>query len=559
MGRKAIAPLNRTGFTNRRTGHGDYDLFVLPPRSPTSIYRHAAPSGPWPWMDFDSDTTFVRPLRTESPVDTTWRGYPYNLFRNWTSDQVRRSKIVSGCAQLDSCCIHKVDVLSDGKIDDGLEDQVYSVSRETVDKYWESLLESRPSHVRVRALFLDSLTLPVLQMLGTKYNIEPFFFSSSINWIPSRYQDEMCPGEGDHLTITLPFISLMQNVTNLVSPNSVKSISAKPPPPFTDIQASLFLQSSNNILVQDLLSIHMVRTPASSTIISYHPSSSSQRTSAKRLRSLVQRAGQNLYWQRVFSKSNDPTFLLLAILWYVLYSWDEAFEALYNHTNWLESRVLSTTDIGLTSELHNVRAHLLHYQSLLQDFRRSISFIKRTPNPAMDVISHSERKESADLLAKECGNLIYEIDRLESRRFVQSSRLKNVIDFAFAIVNIEDSRHTQRLAETTVKDSASMKQISYLTAIFLPASFVAGVFGMNVSEINPGTAESLIHYIEATIALTIFTAWLIVSLQSHSSVHKEGSGLWRRVLWPVFFVKDRIVGTLEKRKGDAAGGYVVPV
>ncbi|KAG6331352.1 hypothetical protein ID866_7738 [Astraeus odoratus] len=289
----------------------------------------------------------------------------------------------------------------------------------------------------------------------------------------------------------------------------------------------------------------MVRSPKSSTIISYHPSPGRQRTSAKRLRSLVQRAGQNLYWQRIFSTSNDPTFLLLAILWYVLYSWDEAFEALYTHTNWLESRVLSTSNIGLTSELHNVQAHLLQYQSLLQDFRRSVSFIKHTPNPCMDAatVSASERKESAELLSRECGNLIYEIDRLEARRFVQSSRLKNVMDFAFAIVNIEDSRHTQRLAEAT---------ISYLTAIFLPASFVAAVFGMNVSEINPSSAESLVHYVEATILLTVLTAWLIVSLQSHSSIHKEGSSLWRRIWWPIFFVKDRVEGALARFKESSA-------
>lgn len=362
------------------------------------------------------------------------------------------------------------------------------------------------------------------------------------------------------LTITLPFVGLLQNVTNLVSPSSIRSISAKPHPPFADIQASLFLQSSNNVLVQELLSIHIVRTLQSSTIVSYYPRSISQRTSAKRLRTLVQRAGQNTYWQRIFSKSNDPTFLLLAILWYVQYSWDEAFEALYDHTNWLESRVLSTNNISLTGELHNVQAHLLNYQSLLQDFRRSITFIKHTPNPAMDgVVSRSECRQSADLLSRECGNLIYEIDRLESRRYVQSNRLKNIIDFAFAIVNIEDSRHTQRLAETTVKDSASMKQISYLTAIFLPASFVAGVFGMNVTEINPGSAQSMIHYIEATISLTIFTTWLIILLQSHSSIHKEGSSLWRRMCWPIFFVTDHVKAAHEKLRGETTGGYVLPV
>jgi len=65
----------------------------------------------------------------------------------------------------------------------------------------------------VRSLFVDDLTPSVLRMLGTKYgesfacllalkvvfryNIEPFFFTSSINWIPSRYQEAPMHGQGD--------------------------------------------------------------------------------------------------------------------------------------------------------------------------------------------------------------------------------------------------------------------------------------------------------------------------------------------------------------------------
>lgn len=32
-----------------------------------------------------------------------------------------------------------------------------------------------------------------------RYNIEPFFFSSSLSWIPSRFQEEVRPGLGDRM------------------------------------------------------------------------------------------------------------------------------------------------------------------------------------------------------------------------------------------------------------------------------------------------------------------------------------------------------------------------
>ena len=75
------------------------------------------------------------------------------------------------------------------------------------------------------------------------------------------------------------------------------------------------------MLSTDLLAIHMVRNVESSTIISYHPESTSESASspAKRLHSLMRLVGDSVYWQNIFSNSKDPTFLFLAMLWYALY------------------------------------------------------------------------------------------------------------------------------------------------------------------------------------------------------------------------------------------------
>lgn len=93
------------------------------------------------------------------------------------------------------------------------------------------------------------------------------------------------------------------------------------------------LYSRSNILLDgdilsiDLLAIHMIRDPKTSTIISYHPES----PSAQRFHSLMLLVGKSVYLQKIFSESRDPTFLFLAILWYALYEWDESFESLQNH------------------------------------------------------------------------------------------------------------------------------------------------------------------------------------------------------------------------------------
>ncbi|KAG2337523.1 hypothetical protein BDR05DRAFT_895097, partial [Suillus weaverae] len=407
-------------------------------------YHHAAPSGPWPWMDFDidADLTLNRNNTPASPgaVDgQSWRGYPEALFGNWKLDQVKRGKMLSNCSELDTCSVHWLDVLTDGTfmvLDGEGRDQTSRVTPERINEFWELLQTPRPANIRVRALFVDNLSMSVLQMLGTRYNIEPFFFSSSLNWIPSHYQEEVRPGKGDHITITLPFLRTMQNpVTRPPTPTTPGSVRSIPSQHIStgrlfslvlrslpakvllqdehqiiDTQAALSL-SCGNILLLDLLAIHMVRSEDLSTIISYHPSSSLRRPSPKRLHSLVYCAGQSVYWQKIFAQSKDSTFLFLTILWYALYAWDQAFESLYTHINWLESQVLLTNNINLTRKLHIIQAHLLQYQSLLQDFQKSIEFLHKTPNPAMDSDKYSpcERKDSMELMARECANLLSEI------------------------------------------------------------------------------------------------------------------------------------------------------
>jgi hypothetical protein len=98
-----------------------------------------------------------------------------------------------------------------------------------------------------------------------------------------------------------------------------------------------FILSDNKVLLLDLLAIHMVRERNNSTIISFHLPKEDCTTSAKDLHARVRFAGESVYWQNIFKKSDDPTFVFLVILWHALYTWDEALEGLYIHFCWLVS------------------------------------------------------------------------------------------------------------------------------------------------------------------------------------------------------------------------------
>jgi len=104
-------------------------------------------------------------------------------------------KAITEYVQEMPCVCHQVDVDTDGLFTN--PGPVVAKHGEEND-IWERLItEKRPDNVRVRALFIQNMSGPILQMLGAKYNIEPFFWSSSLNWIPSRFQEEIQPGIGD--------------------------------------------------------------------------------------------------------------------------------------------------------------------------------------------------------------------------------------------------------------------------------------------------------------------------------------------------------------------------
>ncbi|KAG6918782.1 hypothetical protein DXG01_011533 [Tephrocybe rancida] len=540
----------------------------MPPRIPAPSHRHAAPSGPWPFLDLD-DHIDPKQLVDKEPspsiqhcdhqdankCNRCWTGYPQSLFPNWTPAQQKRSRISKVVERVhDTCTIHYVDVNEKGEF---AMSESMVVPPSGTDAHWEFMRKPRPKGTRLRAMFLENISGPVLQMLGTKYNIEPFYFSSSIGWIPSRYEEEVKLGHSDHITISLTFIRTMRNPTTVPpSPRSSYAASTtslqqhKPTDPGIDTQAPLVILSSDRILLPDLLSLHMVRSHMNSTIISYHPSQEHRTTTASSLHSRLNAAGHSVYWNTMFAEHDDPTFVFLSLLWYALYAWDEALEVLYTHICSVESRVIHTNDINFTQELHVIQAHLLHYESLLDDFRKTVVFVLDTPYPGLDnpsLYKPEHRDRSKELMKKECNNLLSEIERLEKARRMQGRRLKNVMNLGFSSVNIEDSRHMQKLTEAAVKDSAAMKQVAYLTMFFLPASLVAGIFGMNVKEINPSSDGTFRHYFAAAIPLTVLTCWVIIAFQFRPgrSESEEPSLAWRilgRIGWPVtmameFFAK----------------------
>lgn len=58
-------------------------------------------------------------------------------------------------------------------------------------------------------VYAASLLIHIAEMFNTRFKIEPFFFSSSLNWIPSRYQEDVRHKQGDRELLSSPLSVMM--------------------------------------------------------------------------------------------------------------------------------------------------------------------------------------------------------------------------------------------------------------------------------------------------------------------------------------------------------------
>lgn len=137
-------------------------------------------------MDFRyvGSTTATRDVA----IEESWPGYPQKLFGNWTPDQVKRSQMLTKCSNNQRSTIYWMDVLDNGKFEcSSIENgHISTVATGDLEQFWRILqgevclvlslvsvwvkdgILQRPGNIRVRSLFVDDLTSPVLKMLGTK-------------------------------------------------------------------------------------------------------------------------------------------------------------------------------------------------------------------------------------------------------------------------------------------------------------------------------------------------------------------------------------------------------
>ncbi|KAL1626995.1 hypothetical protein SLS54_002534 [Diplodia seriata] len=109
---------------------------------------------------------------------------------------------------------------------------------------------------------------------------------------------------------------------------------------------------------------------------------------------------------------------------------------------------------------------------------------------------------------------------LQKRVEVQISGMYTLLGQRDSKLNLAMARDSRRLASASKRDSSSMKTIAVLTTVFLPGTFIATVFGMDVVDYKPG---QFWIYLAISIPLTVvvLALWAVWMMWVNSRNERE--------------------------------------
>lgn len=154
-------------------------------------------------------------------------------------------------------------------------------------------------------------------------------------------------------------------------------------------------------------------------------------------------------------RQHDASFLAYALIDAIVDYCFPVLEHLGSHLDDLEDLILDKPDRGTISEVHQVKRELLLVRRVVWPMREVVNAMQREPH---ECISETTRTYLRDVY----DNLIQIMDIIETYREVATSLTETYM-----------TSMSNRLAEV-------MKVLTIIGTIFIPLTFLVGVYGMNM-------------------------------------------------------------------------------
>jgi magnesium transporter len=187
-------------------------------------------------------------------------------------------------------------------------------------------------------------------------------------------------------------------------------------------------------------------------------------------------------------RNQGPDYLMYAIIDYLVDSWFPLIEHFGERIEDLEDRLLSQPDGELTIELQTLRRQMLRGRRLLWPTREVINNLLSQEGEFI--------RDHARVYLRDCYDHAFQVIDL----------LENYRDIASGLIEIYLSSINTRLNEV-------MKVLTVIATIFMPLTFIAGVYGMNFkTDISPWNMPELSWYFGYPFALGLMAVVTVLML-----------------------------------------------
>jgi magnesium transporter len=184
-------------------------------------------------------------------------------------------------------------------------------------------------------------------------------------------------------------------------------------------------------------------------------------------------------------RNSDASFLAYSLLDVIVDSCFPILEILSDRTEELEARILERSQPGLISEIHLLKNDLLKLRWVVWPMREVVFSLQREPHECISEITRVYLRDLYD-------HVVQIIDLIETYRELASDLTETYISSV--------SNHMNEI----------MKVLTLIGTIFIPLTFLAGVYGMNFKyfpELNQTWAYPafwVICIVTAVIMLLLF-------------------------------------------------------
>jgi magnesium transporter len=153
-------------------------------------------------------------------------------------------------------------------------------------------------------------------------------------------------------------------------------------------------------------------------------------------------------------RTSGPDYLAYALLDSVVDSYFPILEGIGEQIEALEERIIESTKNHVISRIHDVKTQLLQMRRVLWPLREALHVLIRDPNPLV--------QEGTRVYLRDCADHSFQIiDLVESYR-----------ELAGDLLDLYHSSVANRTNEV-------MKVLTVIATIFIPLTFIVGVYGMN--------------------------------------------------------------------------------